>query len=345
MEDTHFTIRIPKFAGYKTLFVNGVVLALGVIAALYPQIADKPIDPATVGLFYDSVTGGLVALIGLANICLRLVTTKPVPGMAKSVASGGNDAGEAFTQTHLMLGAALASSGAPVHMSPTLSVYDAWVHKASVADAIAMDRELNAPCQWPQCSCHQPCAERRAVIRPDQTAAAKIVDELCDAHAGPVVQLTTEEQRRSRVWSGLRAGVASFMIGFSLLTLPFLPGCASIQEVNAVAAADTVEQRAFALYGSFVVVEEQAAVLVRNKAIPKGIRKAIQAADAKAKPLADRVRSLAVQLNAARMAYNADPLGENGGRIMAVTQAIGATLAAFEPAFRELKGLVANAKS
>ncbi len=335
MDDTHFTIRIPKFSGYKTLFVNGAVLAIGVIAALYPQIADKPIDPATVGLFYDSVTGGIVALIGFANICLRLVTTKPVPGMAKSVASGGNDAGEAFTQTHLMLSAALAGSSASVHM--------AGLHMP-VADAIAMDRELNAPCHWPTCSCHQPCAERRATIRPDQTAAARIVDELCDAHAGPVVQLTTEERRRSRVWSGMRIGVASFMLGFVALTVPFLGGCASVQEVNAVAAADTLEQRAFALYGSFVVVEEQAAVLVRDKAVPKSVRKAVQAADAKAKPLADRLRTLAIQLNAARMAYNADPLGENGGRILAVTQAIGATLAAFEPVFRDLKGAVANAK-
>lgn len=343
MEETHFTIRIPKFSGYKTLFVNTAVLLLGVFGVLYPALGSSPVDPATVGLFYDSVTGGIVALIGAVNIALRLITTKPVPGMASKI--GGSDSGEALRTSHQLLAGAIGARDV-VRMDN--------VQPLSVMRALEIDRETSVPCNWPTCACHQPCEQRRALARPDVEAAAeRIVQELCE----PVVQLSVEERRRDaglrRAWSA-RGAMAAFMMWFSLpsimlgvamVPVAILGGCGTVQEANAVATADTLEQRAFALYGTFVVLEEQAAVLVRDKHLPKEARKAIQRADKIAKPLADRLRGLAVQLNAARMAYNAAASSEGGARILALTQSIGATLAAFEPALRDLRGAIGSAKA
>lgn len=371
MDDTHFTIRIPKFSGYKTLFVNTAVLLLGVFGVLYPALGNSPVDPATVGLFYDSVTGGIVALIGAINIALRLITTTPVPGVAAK--TGGSDSGEALRTSHELLAGALTS--APVvrmDNASQLSAYDyermrgvqnARLYGSSLEDgaqpltvgmALEIDRETSVPCNWPTCACHQPCEQRRATARPDIEAAAdRIVQELCE----PVVQLSVEERRRGagkrRAWSA-RGAVAAFamwfslpsvMLGVAMVPVAILGGCGTVQEVNAVATASTLEQRAFALYGTFVVLEEQAAVLVRDRSIPKDVRKAIQRADKIAKPLADRLRGLAVQLNAARMAYNVTASSEGGARILALTQSIGATLAAFEPALRNLRGAIGSAKA
>lgn len=62
-----------------------------------------------------------------------------------------------------------------------------------------------------------------------------------------------------------------------------LPGCAG----NPVGAARDLEQRAYAVYGSFVIVEEQGAKVVMDPAVPQPVKAAIQTADAKAKPSAD----------------------------------------------------------
>jgi hypothetical protein len=60
-------------------------------------------------------------------------------------------------------------------------------------------------------------------------------------------------------------------------------GCA----VNPVNTAQTVEQKAFATYGTFVIMETQAAALVQNPTLPQAAVSAIQSADTKAKPVMD----------------------------------------------------------
>lgn len=62
-----------------------------------------------------------------------------------------------------------------------------------------------------------------------------------------------------------------------------LPGCVA----NPVSGAEDSEQRAYAIYGTFVIVEEQAAKLVASPQIPNPVVSAIKIADSRAKPSAD----------------------------------------------------------
>lgn len=55
----------------------------------------------------------------------------------------------------------------------------------------------------------------------------------------------------------------------------------------AVGTAETPQQKAFALYGTFVTVEEAAATIVLNPTTPDGVVEIIAKTDAVAKPLAD----------------------------------------------------------
>lgn len=90
--------------------------------------------------------------------------------------------------------------------------------------------------------------------------------------------------RRSRsvFWSG----IATLTLSFGLIAIGstcLIGGCAS----NPVAAAKTPDQTAYAIYGEFVIFEEQAATVVGDNTVDIHVRQAIQAADAKAKPSAD----------------------------------------------------------
>jgi hypothetical protein len=76
-DNTHYTIHIPKFEGYKTLAVNGLIGLLGVVALLRPSWVLP--DETSLGLAYDQIAGGLVAILGAVNILLRLTTRGPVP--------------------------------------------------------------------------------------------------------------------------------------------------------------------------------------------------------------------------------------------------------------------------
>jgi len=78
--------------------------------------------------------------------------------------------------------------------------------------------------------------------------------------------------------------------------------------VFALAACDTIfqnvpetlDQKAFALYGSFVAVEEVAANIVENPATPDGVVNAIAATDRVAKPLADTMVAAAREVSEVR---------------------------------------------
>lgn len=63
----------------------------------------------------------------------------------------------------------------------------------------------------------------------------------------------------------------------------------SCSTVNSVATAQTPQQKAYAVYGTFVVFEEQAATVVALADVPQSAKDAIKAADAKAKPVADNL--------------------------------------------------------
>lgn len=63
-----------------------------------------------------------------------------------------------------------------------------------------------------------------------------------------------------------------------------LAGC---QGANPIKAAETNEQRAYAAYGTFVIVQEKAADLVEQPNIPRGVKLRIIGAEERAKPVAD----------------------------------------------------------
>lgn len=77
----------------------------------------------------------------------------------------------------------------------------------------------------------------------------------------------------------------------------FIVGC-----TNPAVKPETLEQKAFLAYGTFVVLEEQAAKVYADEAVPPDIKAAIQAADSAAKPAADAMLEAALALEAMRAA-------------------------------------------
>lgn len=65
---------------------------------------------------------------------------------------------------------------------------------------------------------------------------------------------------------------------------------------NPVAAAKTPEQKAFAIYGEFVVFEEAAAKVASNPTTPATVLASIKSADARAKPVMDSTLSAALEV-------------------------------------------------
>lgn len=89
-----------------------------------------------------------------------------------------------------------------------------------------------------------------------------------------------------------RMGWLAATYAMVLLALVTATGC---QTLNPVASAETLEQKVYATYGSFVVFETQAAVLMQMPDVPLEVKKAIQQADAVAKPAADELLATAVR--------------------------------------------------
>jgi len=77
---------------------------------------------------------------------------------------------------------------------------------------------------------------------------------------------------------------------------------------NAVARAETTEQRAYAAYGEFTIVEEQAAKLVSSGQLDDRTVMAIGRADEAAKKVADPMIELTLEVTAIRSEY------EEGGK-------------------------------
>jgi len=96
---------------------------------------------------------------------------------------------------------------------------------------------------------------------------------------------------------------------FYLLVILFaLQACGAS---NPIAKAETTEQRAFATYGTFVIIEEQAAKLVSSGSIPDSAIRAIGRADAQAKPVADSLLDATLEFTVIRVEYEAGGSGED----------------------------------
>ncbi len=329
MTDTHFVITVPRFAGYKTLVINAAVLLFGMLSVIWPAIT--PPDIGALGMFYDQATGGIIAIIGALNIALRFMTTTPVGGAVSGgggmIASGSGET--RLNESRMMLAGALSprsTVGEVLAADASLAKYLASKEQALRASADMPDSDdgdslyPTHPCSWPDCPCHQRCDEKRPNM------------PVIDAH--PSVKAAKRVLHRRTMQTFFAALLAPSLLLAGAVGVASLGGCATANQINAIASAESVEQRAFALYGSFVVLEERAAELVQDRSIPKATRKRIQLADKVAKPLADRVRGLAVDLNAARLAYNTSLTGAE--KVTAAVNALSAALAQLAPAVAEL---------
>lgn len=83
---------------------------------------------------------------------------------------------------------------------------------------------------------------------------------------------------------GLTPPGAAFLLAgmFWLFVWAALSGCASVP--NPVAAAETPDQKAFALYGQYTILVETAADLVEDPRVPNPVKLRIQQADARLTP-------------------------------------------------------------
>lgn len=69
METTFFT----RMKGYRTVFVNAVVLLSGLLVAL--GVIDVGPDVPSIGDTFDTIIGGGAMLLGGVNIALRAMTS------------------------------------------------------------------------------------------------------------------------------------------------------------------------------------------------------------------------------------------------------------------------------
>lgn len=102
-------------------------------------------------------------------------------------------------------------------------------------------------------------------------------------------------------------GVRQFQTFYLLAIVLLLQACAAS---NPIAKAETTEQRAFATYGTFVIIEEQAAKLVSSGQIPDSAVRAIARADAQVKPVADSLLDVTLEFTVIRAEYDAGTTGE-----------------------------------
>lgn len=93
------------------------------------------------------------------------------------------------------------------------------------------------------------------------------------------------------------ANYDSFLLGvwISFVMVFVMVGCESI---NPVGKAETLEQRAFAVYGTYVIFAEQAADLAENDALPRSVRLALVTAEERASPVINSLLNAVQDLQA-----------------------------------------------
>lgn len=102
-------------------------------------------------------------------------------------------------------------------------------------------------------------------------------------------------------------GVRQFQTFYLLAIMLLLQACAG---VNPIAKAETTEQRAFATYGTFVIIEEQAAKLVSSGQISDSAVRAIARADSQVKSVADSLLDATLEFAVIRAEFEAGGTGE-----------------------------------
>lgn len=123
------------------------------------------------------------------------------------------------------------------------------------------------------------------------------------------------------------------LIGFALVGVvgPTLTGCSTLDPVG---EAETVEQKAYAAYGTFVIYEEQGAKLIQDQSVPDNVKQAIQSADAKAKPVAESTRAATLEVARVKKAFKAAESTED--KLILVTQTLDSEIKTFKPLLDQL---------
>lgn len=82
----------------------------------------------------------------------------------------------------------------------------------------------------------------------------------------------------------------------TLVAMVLLTGCTT----SPLSQAETFEQKAFALYGTYVIFQGRAAELVNDQATPEKAKQALREADKIAYPLAESLVDAAIEVSAVR---------------------------------------------
>ena len=101
--------------------------------------------------------------------------------------------------------------------------------------------------------------------------------------------------------------VRQLQVVYLLLLAVFVQGCAN---VNPIAAAETPEQRAYAIYGTFVIFSEKAADLAENAALPRSVRLGLVEAEEDARPVVDSMLEVLEEYETIRAQVDAGETGE-----------------------------------
>jgi hypothetical protein len=138
----------------------------------------------------------------------------------------------------------------------------------------------------------------------------------------------------------LTTGVRQYQTFFLLaIMLLLLQACAA---ANPVSKAETIEQRAFATYGTFVIIEEQAAKLVSSGQISDSAVRAIARADSQVKSVADALLDTTLEFVVIRVEFEAGVTSEE--KFVRTMNELNAWIERTRPLIATLITVVNNAK-
>ena len=119
----------------------------------------------------------------------------------------------------------------------------------------------------------------------------------------------------------------------ALLLLVGLQGCAG---TNPIAVAETPEQRAFAMYGTFVIFSEKAADLAEQTSLPRSVRLGLVNAEERAKPVADSLLDAYTEFLVIKAEFDAGDSGDAGARLLRASQSLNDAITRLAPLLNEL---------
>lgn len=160
------------------------------------------------------------------------------------------------------------------------------------------------------------------------------------ALTGMIVFLLGLVMKPDAEFKNLGKGNASrSLAAMAAITLPFIAGCSS----NPVKEAETPEQQAYALYGSYVIAVEQAADLVEDPDTPAAVKASIKQYEPVATQAAVTLRNA---VRSAAQAREAVAAGESTReRLTLAIAQLNDKLAAAGASIRAFVNLVENATS